>query len=89
MLEPLCTFQSAYHCQCCHGYEGKYCGEINACASSPCQNAGICADIKKEEDVTGKRFTCTCPRGETHLLLQHMFYSICGDMIIRGGGTGH
>ncbi|XP_058452918.1 protein eyes shut [Malaya genurostris] len=46
-------------CQCAEGYEGRFCdAETNECASSPCQNGGICIDKFAS-------YVCACAMGFT------------------------
>ncbi|XP_045121720.1 uncharacterized protein LOC123510534 isoform X2 [Portunus trituberculatus] len=50
-----------FECQCCDGYIGSHCEEMDACSGGPCLNAGICVDIQEGHD--GDTFQCLCPYG--------------------------
>ncbi|XP_042229007.1 delta and Notch-like epidermal growth factor-related receptor isoform X2 [Homarus americanus] len=50
-----------FQCQCCEGYMGTHCEEMNACVADPCLNAGLCVDIQEGHD--GDTFQCLCPYG--------------------------
>lgn len=50
-----------YECQCCPGYIGSHCEELDACYKKPCKNNGICVDISQGHE--GKTFQCLCPYG--------------------------
>ena len=48
-----------FRCECRFGFDGDFClGNINECASNPCQNGGMCMD-----GVGG--YTCLCSCGFT------------------------
>lgn len=51
-----------YECQCCGGFAGTHCEEIDACTPSPCTNNGICVDLSQGHD--GNSYQCLCPYGE-------------------------
>lgn len=55
------SFTGDMHCECCLGYTGRFCEELNACSVDPCQR-GNCSDI-----VAGhsEAFNCTCEAGYT------------------------
>ncbi|ALC38030.1 wry [Drosophila busckii] len=50
-----------YECQCCSGFAGAYCEEIDACNPSPCTNNGICVDLSQGHE--GNSYQCLCPYG--------------------------
>ncbi|KAL7724861.1 hypothetical protein ACLKA6_017302 [Drosophila palustris] len=50
-----------YECQCCSGFAGPHCEEIDACNPSPCTNNGICVDLSQGHD--GNSYQCLCPYG--------------------------
>ncbi|XP_053641184.1 uncharacterized protein [Cherax quadricarinatus] len=50
-----------FECQCCPGYMGTHCEEMNACVAEPCLNTGLCVDIQEGHD--GDTFQCLCPYG--------------------------
>lgn len=50
-----------YECQCCPGYIGSHCEELDACYEKPCKNNGICVDISQGQE--GRTFQCLCPYG--------------------------
>ncbi|XP_055296400.1 dual specificity protein kinase splB isoform X2 [Sitodiplosis mosellana] len=52
-----------YECQCCTGFAGSHCEEIDACSPSPCTNNGICVDLSQGHD--GNSYQCLCPYGYT------------------------
>ncbi|XP_030383778.1 protein eyes shut [Scaptodrosophila lebanonensis] len=48
-----------FTCECPAGWHGRICQEeINECASSPCQNGGVCVDKLAA-------YACACPMGYT------------------------
>lgn len=51
-----------YECQCCGGFAGTHCEEIDACTPSPCTNNGICVDLSQGHD--GNSYQCLCPYGK-------------------------
>lgn len=55
------TSMEGYECQCCPGYIGSHCEELDACYKKPCKNNGICVDISQGNE--GKTFQCLCPYG--------------------------
>ncbi|XP_059220638.1 serine-rich adhesin for platelets [Stomoxys calcitrans] len=52
-----------YECQCCSGFAGPHCEEIDACTPSPCTNNGICVDLSQGHE--GNSYQCLCPYGYT------------------------
>ncbi|XP_014780734.2 delta and Notch-like epidermal growth factor-related receptor [Octopus bimaculoides] len=53
--------QLTYICQCCPGFEGKYCETYNPCYNNLCQNDGTCIpDPQNETNIT-----CSCTQGYT------------------------
>uniref|UniRef100_A0A3F2YX56 EGF-like domain-containing protein n=1 Tax=Anopheles farauti TaxID=69004 RepID=A0A3F2YX56_9DIPT len=52
-----------YECQCCGGFAGTHCEEIDACSPSPCTNNGICVDLSQGHE--GNAYQCLCPYGYT------------------------
>ncbi|XP_067623961.1 uncharacterized protein [Eurosta solidaginis] len=50
-----------YECQCCSGFAGPHCEEIDACTPSPCTNNGICVDLSQGHE--GNSYQCLCPYG--------------------------
>lgn len=58
----LFPLQEGYECQCCTGFAGSHCEEIDACSPSPCTNNGICVDLSQGHD--GNSYQCLCPYGE-------------------------
>ncbi|XP_037958807.1 serine-rich adhesin for platelets-like [Teleopsis dalmanni] len=50
-----------YECQCCTGFTGPHCEEIDACTPNPCINNGICIDISQGHE--GGAYQCLCPYG--------------------------
>lgn len=54
--------QEGYECQCCTGFAGSHCEEIDACSPSPCTNNGICVDLSQGHD--GNSYQCLCPYGK-------------------------
>lgn len=51
-----------YECQCCGGFAGPHCEEIDACNPSPCTNNGICVDLSQGHE--GNSYQCLCPYGK-------------------------
>lgn len=58
----LCRDQEGYECQCCTGFAGPHCEEIDACSPSPCTNNGICVDLSQGHE--GNAYQCLCPYGK-------------------------
>lgn len=54
-----------YECQCCNGFAGSHCEEIDACNPSPCTNNGICVDLSQGHE--GNAYQCLCPYGKYSL----------------------
>lgn len=54
--------QEGYECQCCSGFAGSHCEEIDACTPSPCTNNGICVDLSQGHE--GNSYQCLCPYGK-------------------------
>ncbi len=52
----------SYECLCCAGYSGRYCEEMDACISGPCQNHATCVD--EMGDSTGTKYSCQCDLGK-------------------------
>ncbi|XP_043063913.1 LOW QUALITY PROTEIN: protein HEG [Drosophila ficusphila] len=50
-----------FECQCCSGFAGPHCEEIDACNPSPCTNNGICVDLSQGHE--GNSYQCLCPYG--------------------------
>ncbi|XP_058447077.1 serine-rich adhesin for platelets-like [Malaya genurostris] len=57
------TSMEGYECQCCGGFAGSHCEEIDACTPSPCTNNGICVDLSQGHE--GNAYQCLCPYGYT------------------------
>lgn len=57
----LFRLQEGYECQCCTGFAGSHCEEIDACSPSPCTNNGICVDLSQGHE--GNSYQCLCPYG--------------------------
>ncbi|KAG4066758.1 hypothetical protein HA402_012825 [Bradysia odoriphaga] len=57
------TSMEGYECQCCTGFAGSHCEEIDACSPSPCTNNGICVDLSQGHE--GNSYQCLCPYGYT------------------------
>ncbi|XP_073826971.1 delta and Notch-like EGF repeat containing weary [Musca autumnalis] len=57
------TDMEEYECQCCSGFAGPHCEEIDACTPSPCTNNGICVDLSQGHE--GNSYQCLCPYGYT------------------------
>ncbi|XP_078695123.1 uncharacterized protein LOC144924054 [Branchiostoma floridae x Branchiostoma belcheri] len=55
--------QGSFSCECCEGYTGQYCEEMDGCHSNPCENGATCLDIR--DDLGEGNFTCICPPGYT------------------------
>ena len=55
------SFTGDIHCECCAGYKGQYCEELDACYVNPCQR-GNCSDVIAGH---GEAFNCTCEAGFT------------------------
>uniref|UniRef100_A0A182NNU7 EGF-like domain-containing protein n=1 Tax=Anopheles dirus TaxID=7168 RepID=A0A182NNU7_9DIPT len=56
-----------YECQCCSGFAGTHCEEIDACSPSPCTNNGICVDLSQGHE--GNAYQCLCPYGSMSCLM--------------------
>ncbi|XP_072010324.1 cubilin [Engystomops pustulosus] len=71
---------SSYICVCHSGWTGTNCTDnVNECASSPCQNGGICMDI-----IDG--YTCNCTSGWTGFHCETQTQA-CGGVLIGLNGT--
>ncbi|KAG5674311.1 hypothetical protein PVAND_004289 [Polypedilum vanderplanki] len=53
----------SFFCECCTGFAGQHCEEIDACMPSPCTNNGICVDLSQGHE--GNSYQCLCPYGYT------------------------
>ncbi|KAL7042705.1 hypothetical protein ACKWTF_001251 [Chironomus riparius] len=60
----------SFFCECCTGFAGQHCEEIDACTPSPngqktavCINNGICVDLSQGHE--GNSYQCLCPYGYT------------------------
>ncbi|XP_017097727.3 protein eyes shut isoform X2 [Drosophila bipectinata] len=61
-----------FTCSCPAGWHGRICQEeINECASSPCQNGGVCVDKLAA-------YACACPMGYTGINCEEEIL-ICAD----------
>ncbi|KAH8289904.1 hypothetical protein KR018_002771, partial [Drosophila ironensis] len=61
-----------FTCACPAGWHGRICQEeINECASSPCQNGGVCVDKLAA-------YACACPMGYTGINCEEEIL-ICAD----------
>lgn len=65
-------FQEGYECQCCSGFAGPHCEEIDACSPSPCTNNGICVDLSQGHE--GNSYQCLCPYGKCFCIRFSFFY---------------
>jgi hypothetical protein len=63
----LLLLQESFFCECCTGFAGQHCEEIDACTPSPCTNNGICVDLSQGHE--GNSYQCLCPYGESRLSL--------------------
>lgn len=52
--------EGSFKCQCCHGYSGNYCKDLDACISNPCLHGATCQDL---DDTTGSKYQCNCATG--------------------------
>lgn len=59
---PSSHLQESFFCECCTGFAGQHCEEIDACTPSPCTNNGICVDLSQGHE--GNSYQCLCPYGE-------------------------
>lgn len=69
----LYQFQEGYECQCCTGFAGPHCEEIDACTPSPCTNNGICVDLSQGHD--GNSYQCLCPYGKDYIKYYFFFHT--------------
>ncbi|XP_077987705.1 uncharacterized protein LOC144442277 [Glandiceps talaboti] len=53
--------QASYTCECCEGYSGTYCEEIDGCYDHMCGNGSTCVDVK--QGYSGDDYACVCPLG--------------------------
>ena len=58
-------FRGSIECVCQQGYYGRYCSyDTIECASSPCQNGGICHDSSELDSLVAVNdYSCGCPPG--------------------------
>ncbi|XP_032809070.2 lactadherin-like [Petromyzon marinus] len=53
------SIDEEFHCKCPRGFKGQLCTDnIDECLDKPCQNGGICRDLKGD-------YTCDCPADYT------------------------
>ncbi|XP_071521297.1 uncharacterized protein [Panulirus ornatus] len=73
-----------FKCQCCQGYMGTHCEEMNACTANPCLNSGLCVDIQEGHD--GDTFQCLCLYGYKGRYCEEQT-NLCESVPCSNGGT--
>ncbi|XP_064535316.1 uncharacterized protein wry isoform X2 [Drosophila montana] len=73
-----------YECQCCVGFAGPHCEEIDACNPSPCTNNGICVDLSQGHE--GNSYQCLCPYGYAGKNCQYES-DLCNPAECMNGGS--
>ncbi|XP_023166221.2 uncharacterized protein LOC111596297 [Drosophila hydei] len=73
-----------YECQCCGGFAGPHCEEIDACNPSPCTNNGICVDLSQGHE--GNSYQCLCPYGYAGKNCQYES-DLCNPAECMNGGS--
>ncbi|EDW64383.2 uncharacterized protein wry [Drosophila virilis] len=73
-----------YECQCCSGFAGPHCEEIDACNPSPCTNNGICVDLSQGHE--GNSYQCLCPYGYAGKNCQYES-DLCNPAECMNGGS--